>query len=206
MNKIIFITITCLVILSISGCRVPQESAGEVNVTVSAGFDAGWNLEYWNLDFGTISRCDVKDSEKFTHGLEVINKGLVPANVWIFTEDTLLVDPDSILSYKAECKAINPVSGNTYAFAGDCWDGLVGAANTYEEIVALSAKQAVRCLNYRSPQALTKPGIRIDLELNVSCQEPAEEKYANFAVVVVEAVPATDCEGDSGYDPGGLKL
>jgi hypothetical protein len=200
MKRVILGLVLLALVIGISGCK-PQLSEGDVNVTVSAGFDAGWSQQYWELDFGVVNRCDVTNSEAFAHGLEAINNGLTPVNMEMRYTDALLTDPDSKWQFKAECTAINTASGNTYAFAGDCWDGPGGIQSTYIDIPS-SDGNVVTCLNYRASGNDLKPGIRMDNELNVSCSEAAEAKYGLLAVTFTQAVPATDCGGDSGYDPG----
>ena len=200
MKRIILGLFLLALVVGISGCK-PQLSEGDINVTVSAGFDAGWSKSYWELDFGTVARCDVVNSELFSHGLEAINNGLTPVNVEMRYTDALLTDVDSRWKFKAECKAINTDSGNTYPFAGDCWDGAGGIQNTYIDIPS-SDTNVVSCLNYRGSVNDLKPGIRMDNELNVSCSEDEGDKYGLLAVTFTPAVPAIDCGGDSGYDPG----
>lgn len=199
------IIILCILTLIISGCG-PQKSPGEINVTVSGGFDAGWNQQYYEIDFGTIARCENKNSEALTHALEVMNNGLVPVNIDLKYTDNLFDAPDSSWSFKSECYAIGRTTGDLFGFAGNCWDGDGGSEGIQDTYIDIPSSDAnvVACLNYRSSEASTSPGVRIDVELTVSCQEPAEEKYGLLAVTFEEAVPATDCGGDSGFDPGGV--
>ena len=198
-NFIIFLCILTLSTLFISGC-VPQKSPGDINVTVQAGVVAGWNKEYWSLDFGTITRCDVVNSEEASHGIEIINKGFTPINVDIKSTDDLLTDPASNWKFKAECYAMGRTTGTLFGFAGNCWDGPDGIQDTYIDILN-SDTTLVTCLNYRSSISTTKPGTRIDVELITSCQEPIEEKYGLLAVTFEEADRIIDCDGNSGYDP-----
>jgi hypothetical protein len=202
---IIILCIFALSTLFISGCG-PQKSPGDVNITILAGMDAGWNEQYYEINFGTANRCEVVNSEGFPHGLEVRNDGLTPVNIDIRSTDDLLTDPLSNWKFKAECYAMGRSTGSLFGFAGNCWDGDGGSEGIQDTYIDIPSSDAnvVACLNYRSSEASTSPGVRIDVELTVSCQEPAEEKYGLLAVTFEEAVPATDCGGDSGFDPGGV--
>ena len=95
--KINLILITfCSILLITSGCKTPDKAAGDVNVTIAADFDAGWSQEYWELDFGTVNRCDVLETpnDNAIHGLELINRGLVPVNIDLRYEDNLFDHPE----------------------------------------------------------------------------------------------------------------
>lgn len=192
----------CSILLVISGCK-PQLNEGDVNVTISAEFDAGWSQEYWELDFGTVNRCDVLENpnDNNIHGLELINEGLVPVNIDLKYTDNLFDHPDSEWQFKTLCKAINPNTGNVYNFSGDCWDGPEGIQNNYIEVPATDTN-VVSCLNYRATGALTDPGVKIFVKLNISCSEPTGPKTGIIAVTLERADNAIDCGGDSGYDPG----
>ena len=197
--------ILCIFTLStvfISGCG-PQKSPGDVNITILAGVVAGWNENNYELDFTSANRCDVLNSEGFPHALEFRNDGLAPINVDIKSTDDLLTDPASNWKFKAECYAMGRTTGTLFGFAGNCWDGPDGIQDTYIDILS-SDTNVVTCLNYRSSQAGTSPGVRIDIELTVSCQEIAEDKYGLLAVSFEEATIEIDCDGNSGFDPGGL--
>jgi hypothetical protein len=196
------IIILCILTLIISGCG-PQKSPGEINVTVSGGFDAGWNQQYYEIDFGTIARCENKNSEALTHALEVMNNGLVPVNIDLKYTDNLFDAPDSSWSFKSECYAIGRTTGDLFGFAGNCWDGTESTQNDYIPITNVD-QNVVGCLNYRSSGATTSPGVRIDVELNASCVEDLGDKRGLLAVTFEEANIVIDCGGDSGFDPGGV--
>jgi hypothetical protein len=199
---LVFILLFCIII---SSCQIPNKSTGEVNVTIAGTFDVGWNRDFYQLDFGNIERCEVVNSESFEHGLEIANKGVVPVNIYMRYDNYIFSHPNSRWGFGAECRAMDPVTGNIYALEGDCWDGPLGAQYKYLEIPPTDTN-VVNCLNYRHPNALAKLGIRIDVELNVSCLESAEEKYGLLAMTFEEADRVIDCDGDSGYDLGGFKL
>jgi hypothetical protein len=205
-NKNIFLIASIVLILGMtSACtnKGVQNAPGDIIVQITAGQDVGWSQTYYELDFGSINICDSADSEGFAHGMEIINNGLTPVNVEIRYDTALFSDPASEWNYKADCVAINPTSGNVYTFAGNCWDGVTGMQDTYTDILNTDTN-VIRCLNYRDPEATTKPGIRIDNELIVSCTEPLGPKNGVVAMTFSTADIATDCGGDSGYDPGGL--
>ena len=179
-----------------------RESPGDVNITITAGQDVDWSQNFYELNFGGVNRCDTANSEGMGHALEVINNGLTPVNVRIRYTTDLFTDPGSSWNFKAECYAINPISGNLYAFAGNCWDGVAGMQDTYTPITS-SDRNVITCLNYRASDATTKPGVRIDNELVVSCSEPLGAAYGVVGLTFETADVAIDCGGDSGYDPGG---
>ena len=205
-NKNIFLIASIVLILGMtSACTNTgvQNAPGDIIVQITAGQDVGWSQTYYELDFGSINICDSANSEGFAHGMEIINNGLTPVNVEVRYDTALFSDPASEWNYKADCVAINPTSGNVYAFAGNCWDGVTGIQGVYTSILNTDTN-VITCLNYRAPEATTKPGIRIDNELIVSCTEPLGPKNGVVAMTFSTADIATDCGGDSGYDPGGL--
>ena len=182
-----------------------MDSPGDVNVTVTAGQDVDWNQNYYELNFGSINRCEsvnTTNETQYPHALEVINRGLTPVNVKIKYSTALFTHPSSEWNYMVECKAINPDSGNTYGFAGDCWDGTTGIQDTFTAITDIDTN-VITCLNYRSEGAGTKPGVRIDNELVVACEEEEGEKNGVVGLTFETADIAVDCGGDSGFDPGG---
>ena len=199
----VFVSLSILIlVLGISGCNLGQKAPGTVSVNVQAQQDVGWNLNYYDLDFGNVSRCTVVDSVLFPHALEIINNGTTPVNVKVKYTTPLLSDVNSEWKYNATCKAINPISGNTYTFAGSCWDGATGLQETWLDL-NIADTNVVTCLNYRGVDATTKPGVRVDNLLNVSCEEALGAKMGVVAFTFETATIATDCGGDSGYDPGG---
>ena len=202
--RLIQLTIVLLLIISINSCSAPRlsNSGGDSgDVPSKENFDAGWSQNYYQLDFGSASKCEVVDSESLDHGIEIINNGDTPVNVLISTTNPVLTDPNSKWQFKAECKKINNLTGEVSGLIGKCWDGSSGIQDTYTDIPS-SDTLAITCLRYDSTSEM-KPGIRIDTKLDVSCAEPKGDKYGFLSIIVEPSLPSRDCDscGDGFCDP-----
>ena len=191
-----------IVVFGLSSCQDVRRGPGDVIVEITAQQDVGWSQSYYELLFGNITRCATTDSISFAHGLEMVNRGTTPVNIDVKYTLDLLNATDSEWNYNTTCKAINKVSGNTYTYAGPCWDGAVGIQEAWAPIIE-NDTNVITCLNYRAQAATTAPGVRVDNQLIVSCNEPLGVKSGVTGFTFETADIDTDCGGDSGFDPGG---
>ena len=204
-NKIFLGLFLGFLVIGLSGCI--QKAPGDISVTVDASQDVGWCQNFNTYDFGTLTRGITVDSyddvlpvnsSQGVHRIEIINGGMTPVNVEVMYTSQLLTDPDSTWSYSSKCRAINANSGNIYSYSGECTEG--ARQDAYTPINSGYTNVAT-CLKYRAESSSTKPGLVIDQELVVSYEESLGSKTGTILFQFTTADVATDCGGNSGFDP-----